>query len=77
MKNQSIKPIATYCITNCCAMAIFEIIYEIDDKIKVGLISDSEKRHKITTNKIYNDKNDRLYFKKFGVKYYIDEFIKL
>ena len=70
------KPIAVMGICNTCSIVIFDIIYDINDYI-ISAFSDGENyKHKRKT-KIFYDNNDRNYFVRYGIKYYLDEFIRV
>ena len=69
------KPIAVYTISNNFAIAIYEIIYDIEDKICYTWVygkNESKKCYAI----IRHDKEGRAYFHKKH-HFYLDECIKV
>ena len=69
------KPIAVYPMNNCGGIAIYEIIYGIEDKVCYTwqfMEKESKKCYAI----IREDENGRLYFNKKH-KIYLDECIKV
>ena len=66
--------IATYGISNNAGMAIFDIVYGIDDFVLAALFY-GDKQTKTTKNKIHYNSDGRAYFIKFGCRYYLDEFM--
>ena len=64
------KPIATIGICNMLSLDIIDIN---DEKITT-IFSDGTSR---TTAKIHYDEDGNSYFKKYGVRYNLDEFIRL
>ena len=70
------KPIAVMGICNTCSIVIFDIIYDINDYV-ISAFSDGENyKHKRKT-RIFYDNNGRNYFVRYGIKYYLDEFIRI
>jgi len=69
------QPRAIYGICNTAALAIYGIEYGINDKVLSGFIG-PEKAEKITRNTIYTNAAGRMYFKKYGTRYYLDEFVR-
>lgn len=68
---------AVYNITAFSGLGIVKIDYDIDDYVYIDYFTDNGKKGKITRHKVYNDKNDRLYIRKFNQKYYLDEFMRV
>ena len=54
-------------------IGIIDIEYGIEDVCVNEYFSPTEKRK--ARNKIYHDKEGKAYIKKYGCKYYLDEFI--
>ena len=69
------KVIATCQLTNFGGIAIFEVIYGIEDKIKFAY-HNGEKFGRIATAKIRYNKEGDPYFISGKQKYYLSEFIK-
>lgn len=70
------KPIAVMNICNTCSIVIFDIIYDINDYI-ISAFSDGENYSHKRKTRIFYDNNDRSYFVRYGVKYYLDEFMRI
>ena len=70
------KPIAIMSICNTCSIAIFDIIYGINEFI-ITAISNGEHYTNYRKTRIFYDNNNRPYFNRYGVKYYLDDFIIL
>ena len=70
------KVIATCQLTNFGGIAIFEVIYGIEDKIKFAY-HNGEKFGRIATAKVRTNKEGDAYFISFGQKYFLNEFIKV
>ena len=68
------KVIATCQLTNFGGIAIFSIVYGIEDKVKFSYFN-SEKYSRVSTSIIRTDKKGDAYFISFGQKYYLREFI--
>ena len=70
------KPVAVLGLCNTCSIVILDIVYGINDCI-ISAFSDGENyKHKRKT-RIFYDNNDRNYFVRYGVKYYLDEFMRI
>ena len=69
------QPIAIYTICNALALAIYDIEYGVNDKVLTGFVG-PEKPGRKTRNTIYTNAAGRMYFKKYGVKYYLDDFMR-
>ena len=70
------KPIAVKSISNTISIVILDIKYDINDYVlSAFIIDDSYIYNKIT--RIFYDYNNRPYFYRFRVKYYLDEFMKI
>ena len=69
------NPIAVYTMFNCGGIAIYEIIYGIEDKVCYTWIC-GDKESKKCYAIIREDENGRLYFNKKH-KIYLDECIKV
>lgn len=69
------KVIAAYQLDNFGGIAIFDVIYGIEDKVKFAY-HNGEKYSKVTTSIIRTDKEGNHYFNSGRRKYYLNEFIK-
>lgn len=69
------KPIGVKGISNNSALVIEEIVHDVDDYV-ISYVSYDNKKICKSKGKISYDKNNRAYFVKKGVKYYLDEFMK-
>ena len=69
------KPIAVMGLSNNYSIVILDIIYDINDYV-ISAFNDGTYKHKRKT-RIFYDNNDRNYFVRYGVKYYLDEFIRI
>ena len=72
MKNEKI--IAYRHITNFGGIAILEIKYGIDDKVKTAFYF-GEGFKSTAWNKVYYAGSGDPYFKKFGIRYYLQDFM--
>ena len=70
------KVIATCQLTNFGGIAIFEIIYGIDDKVKFAW-HNGDKFGRVSTSIIRTDKKGDAYFISGRQKYYLSEFISI
>ena len=70
------EPIASMCICNTCSIVILDIVYGINDYVLTAFIIDDIYIYNKTT-RIFYDYNNRPYFYRFRVKYYLDEFMKI
>ena len=68
------KIIATMGLSNTGGIAIFDIVYGIEDKVKFAY-HNGEKFSKLTTSIIRYDKEGQHYFNSGRQKYYLNEFI--
>ena len=63
-------------LSNNYSIVILDIIYDINDYV-ISAFSDGENyKHKRKT-RIFYDNNDRNYFVRYGVKYYLDDFMRI
>lgn len=69
------KPIAVQGLTNCFSIAILAID-ETEDKITSCFYNMGKKESQHTT-KIFYDTKGTPYFKRYGVKYCLDEFLRV
>ena len=69
------KLIATMGLFNTGGIAILDIIYDIEDKLKFAY-HDGEKFGRVCTSIISNDTEGNAYFISGNQKYYLSEFIK-
>ena len=69
------KPLAVMELSNNYSIVILDIIYDINDYVVSAFCYDNEYKHKRKTRIFYD--NNRLYFKRYGVKYYLDEFTRV
>lgn len=67
---------AVYTICNTAGIAIYNIIYDIDDKVCFRHIY-GDKQTKKTYAKIRYDNNERAYFNTYSMKVYLDECMKV
>ena len=70
------KPVAVMGICNTCSIVIFDIIYDINDYV-ISAFSDGENYSHKRKTRIFYDNNGMSYFNRYGVKYYLDEFIRI
>lgn len=71
-----IKYIGLKSISNTLSIGIISIEHGIEDYCVTQFIG-TEKKSRITKNKLYVDmRTGRVYFRKCGCKYYLDEFLK-
>ena len=70
------KPIAVMGICNTCGIVILDIVYGINDYVISAFCDGENYNHKRKT-KIFYDNNDRPYFNRYRVKYYLDDFYKI
>ena len=70
------KPIAVMGICNTYGIAIFDIVYGINDYI-ISAFNDGENYSHKRKTRIFYDNNDRPYFNRYRVKYYLDEFMRI
>ena len=70
------KIIATCHLNNFGGIAIFDIVYGIEDKVKFAY-HNGEKFSKLTTSVIRYDKEGQPYFNSGKCKYYLHDFIKV
>ena len=70
------KPVAVLGLCNTCSIVILDIVYGIDDCIISAFSDDDGYKHKRKT-RIFYDNNGKPYFCRYGVKYYLDEFIRI
>ena len=68
------KIIATMGLSNTDGIAIFNIVYGIEDKVKFSYFT-GEKFSKLTTSTIRTDSEGQPYFYSGRQKYYLNEFI--
>jgi len=71
------KPIATNFILCGMSLAMFEIHYGIDDKITSGFIFPNGVFNIATTKIYYTSNGEREYIKRYGKKYFLDEFMRV
>ena len=69
------KPAAVLGLSNFGGLAIFDLVYGIEDTITSGFCS-GEEITDIRTTKIYYTSNGA-YIKRYGVKYSLDEFMRI
>ena len=70
--------IGIYILTNCSAVIIEDIIYDIDEYVLARFVVNNEDRQRqANKHKIYYDDNSRAYFSFGGAKIYLDEVIKV
>lgn len=69
------KYIAVYNETAFSGIGIIDIEYGVDTICVNEYFGGKEVKR--TRNKIYDDKDGRSYIKKYGRRYYMDEFMKL
>jgi len=69
------KPIATCPQSNWGGIAIYDIDYDIDDKVKFRW-EFGDKKERMRTAKIKSTKTGRHYFNSNGSRFYLDEFMK-
>ena len=69
------KPIAAQGLTNCFGIAILAID-EQEDKITSCFYNMDKKESQYTTKIFYDTEGDP-YFKRYGVKYYLNEFLRV
>lgn len=69
------KPCGVYCLSNFGGLAIYDIIYGINDKAVSGFDFGDGVKH-IRTTQIYYTATGA-YIKRFGIKYSLDEFIRM
>lgn len=65
---------AVYSFTAFSGLGIVDIIHDIDDYAVVDYITPNGCKR--TRNKIYINADGRSFIKKYGQRYYIDEFIR-
>ena len=70
MKNDNLQVIASLSICNGLSLNIYGIEYGIDDKIIVGYTDEVPRK-----NKIYYTTSGKVYFKIYGQRFYIDDFM--
>ena len=70
LKNK--KVIGSWCICNSASLNVYDVIYDIDNKLLVGLNYEKPTKRIINT-----DENDRNYINFGGLRYYLDECIKI
>lgn len=75
-KFENKQPIAVQGICNTCGIAIFDVVYGINDCI-ISAFSNGKNYTNYRKTRIFYDNNDRDYFVRYGVKYYLDEFIAI
>ena len=68
------KIIATMGLFNTGGIAIFNIVYGIEDKVKFAYFT-GDKIGRVTTSTIRNDEEGQHYFISGKQKYYLNEFI--
>lgn len=69
------RPIATLGTSNFGGIAIYDIEYDIDDKVKFRW-EFGDDNQKMNTAKIKSTKSGRQYFMSRGNRYYLDEFMR-
>lgn len=69
------KPIATLALNAFYGIAIFDIEYEINDYI-ISAFHDGTNYDRAYKSKIYYDNNGD-YFKRYGNKYYLKDFMRI
>lgn len=77
MKNIDVSktsPIAVMSICNDSAIAIYDVLYGIDDRVVVGFVV-GDKVHNATNRKIYY-LNEKPYIRIGNHRYYIENFIE-
>ena len=70
------KPLATLCISNWGGIEVLDIQYGIEDYL-VACFNWGENRQQIRHHKICTARSGRLYFWKQGVRYYLDQFLRV
>ena len=75
-KYENAKPIGVYCISNWGGIEILDIIYGIDDKL-VSCFNFGNGRKYIRSTKIRYDAKGNQYIERRGVRYYLDEFMRV
>ena len=70
------KPIAVMGICNTYSIVILDIVYGINDCI-ISAFSDGENYSHKRKTRIFYDNKGRNYFVRYGVKYYLDDFMRI
>ena len=72
--NNKDTPLAVMGLSNNYCIVILDIIYDINDYVVSAFCYDDGYKHKRKTRIFYDN---RPYFKRYGVKYYLDEFTRI
>ena len=70
------KPIAVMGLSNNYSIVILDIIYDINDYV-ISAFSDGENYSHKRKTRIFYDNDGRNYFVRYGIKYYLDEFMRI
>jgi len=76
IRNGQKKPCGVYCMSNFGGLAIYQIIYDIDDKAVSGFDFGDGVRS-LKTTKIYYTVGGRAYIVRHKKKYYFDEIMRV
>lgn len=71
------EPIAVMAISNNFGVVIFGIQSGINDTITTGFTSGGGGYVSRRTTRLFQDENGGAYFKRYNVKYYLNEFMKV
>lgn len=70
------KPIGVIGLTNNHTLIVEELVYGIDEYV-VSYISNGDTKQRKTKSKIQYSRDGRAYFIKNGIKYYLDEVMRI
>lgn len=70
------KPLGVFGESAFSSIVLLEIEYGIEDKVIAGYEYDG-KRTNIRRHKIYTTPAGRFYIRKFGRRYYLDDFLRI
>ena len=68
------KPVAVLGLCNTCSIAILDVV--LNDYV-ISAFSDGENYSHKRKTRIFYDNKGRNYFNRYGVKYYLDEFMRI
>lgn len=72
MKQNSMQVIAALSVCNGLSLNVYGIEYGIDDRVITGYTGEPPRK-----NKIYYTMSGKPYFRKYGQRFYLDDFMRV
>lgn len=70
------QPIAVYSISNWGGVELLGVNCDVDDKVEIATNNGNKRKYR-GFYKTYTTARDRMYFVMGGVRYYLDEFVRV